>query len=519
MIERVENTDDHAEKENKAKINFLSNMTNEIRTPLNTIIGLSQGLLEEDLSENAISKVNNILNTSENILQIVNGILDISKIEENKLEIINTEYNFKEVFDELITLVNSKLGDNNIQFIYNYDPTIPKVLYGDYVRIKQIISNILINAIKYTKEGFINLNVNYLLKDNICRLIISVEDSGIGIRDENINVLFNKFDNLNQEGIGELTGFGLPITKELVQLMKGKIVVQSKYGEGSKFIVSIDQSIVPKDIEKNNDYEDNSNIEFIGNGNKILVVDDNAINQKIIDRLLESYNVSTELVSSGKECIDKILDGNTYELILLDDIMPNMNGEQTLNNLKKIIGFNSNVVALTSNTSQDVKERFIEKGFLDCLVKPIDKYELEKILKKFLITNDDKIDSDEDEVNTNNDISLLTDNGVDINSSLELLGDMDMYNDTAQDFLNESETRLRQLKEYKETFDMPNYAILVHAMKSDSKYLGFTKLAELSYNHEMASKANDIDYVNDNYQELIQEANRIIGLVKKYIGG
>ena len=235
--------------------------------------------------------------------------------------------------------------------------------------------------------------------------------------------------------------------------------------------------------------------------------------------MLESYNVSTELVSSGKECIDKILDGNTYELILLDDIMPNMNGEQTLNNLKKIIGFNSNVVALTSNTSQDVKERFIEKGFLDCLVKPIDKYELEKILKKFLITNDDKIDSDEDEVNTNNDISLLTDNGVDINSSLELLGDMDMYNDTAQDFLNESETRLRQLKEYKETFDMPNYAILVHAMKSDSKYLGFTKLAELSYNHEMASKANDIDYVNDNYQELIQEANRIIGLVKKYIGG
>lgn len=525
MIEELNAAKDTAEKANNAKTDFLSNMSHEIRTPLNAIVGFSQGLLEEDLPDTAKEEVEDIISASQSLLQIVNGILDISKIEANKLEIVNTEYSFKKVFDELVILTKGRIGDKPLEFRYNYDHSIPPVLYGDHVRIKQIILNLLTNAVKYTKQGYVDFNISSVCNGDVCRLIISVEDSGIGIKKENVDKLFNKFERFDLEKniTIEGTGLGLAITKKLVGLMNGQIVVQSKYGEGSKFTAAIDQRIVPKTLDEiSNDLESNDDTSvFVGCGNKILVVDDNTINLKVAARLLKSYHTDAELVTSGKECINKILEGNTYELILLDDMMPHMTGVETLNNLRKIIGFNIPTVALTANAISGMREKYLENGFNDYLSKPIDKVELEKVLKRFLKVSKTVASNEEEQTvkeSSSYDTNILIKNGVDLDKSLELLGDMDTFNETIRDFLNESMNRLKLIMEYKNNGDMPNYAILVHAMKSDSKYLGFTKLAELSFNHEMASKDNNQKYVDDNYEELMSEAKRIISLIEKYLG-
>lgn len=386
MIEQLNIARDTAEKANEAKTDFLSNMSHEIRTPLNAIVGFSNLLLEdESVPDCAKDEVKDIVMASDNLLEIVNGILDISKIEANKLEIVNTEYSLKKVCDELISLSRGRLGDKPIEFKTKIDPSMPKVLYGDSTRIKQICVNILTNAIKYTKEGWIEFKISGVIKNNICRLIISVEDTGIGIKKENIDKLFNKFeridleDNITIEG----TGLGLAITKKLVELMNGKIVVQSVFGKGSKFTVSIDQRIVKNPTIKL-DEEINSEEKTIINNKRVLLVDDNKINLKVAEKLLESYGIDTESVDSGFVAIEKIQNNEKYDMILLDDMMPKMSGVETLKKLKEIPGFNITTIALTANALTGMKEKYLNDGFDDYLAKPINKEELNRIINKYL---------------------------------------------------------------------------------------------------------------------------------------
>lgn len=386
MIEQLNIARDTAEKANAAKTDFLSNMSHEIRTPLNAIVGFSNLLLDdESVPEKAKDEVRDIVMASDNLLEIVNGILDISKIEAGKLEIIDTEYSIKKVIDELVALSKGRLGDKPIEFKTNIDQSIPPVLYGDAGRIKQICVNILTNAIKYTKEGWIEFKVSSVVKDNICRLIISVEDTGIGIKEKNIDKLFNKFERLDLEDnvTIEGTGLGLAITKKLVDLMHGKIVVQSVFGKGSKFTVSIDQRIVENPKIKV-DTEKIVNEEIIVNNKKVLLVDDNKINLKVAERLLESYGIKTESVESGFACLDKIKAGEKYDLIMLDDMMPKMSGVETLKKLKEIKGFDTKVIALTANALTGMREKYLNDGFNDYLAKPINKEELNKIINKYL---------------------------------------------------------------------------------------------------------------------------------------
>lgn len=389
VIEQLNIARDTAEKANEAKTDFLSNMSHEIRTPLNAIVGFSNLLLEDEtVPDSAKDEVRDIVMASDNLLEIVNGILDISKIEANKLEIVNTEYVFSKMCDELVALSIGRLGDKPIEFKTSFDPSIPKVLYGDVSRIKQICVNILTNAIKYTKEGWIEFKISGVIKNNVCRLIISVEDTGIGIKKENIDKLFNKFERLDLEDniTIEGTGLGLAITKKLVELMNGKIVVQSVFGKGSKFTVSIDQRIVKNPTIKLEDSPEP--VEEIKTHNKkVLIVDDNKINLKVAERLLESYGIDTESVESGAAALEKIQNGEKYDMILLDDMMPKMSGVETLKKLKEIPGFKIITIALTANALTGMREKYLQDGFDDYLAKPINKDELNRIINKYL--NDD----------------------------------------------------------------------------------------------------------------------------------
>ena len=384
MINELNVAKDKAEQANAAKTDFLSSMSHEIRTPLNAIVGFSEAIGDASTLEEAQENAKDIVTASNTLLELVNGILNISKIEANKMEIVNTEYDLTQECDDLVKLIKPRIGEKPIELRYYVAPDIPSVLYGDKGKIKEIITNILVNAVKYTEEGYIDLRVSCINKSNNSALVISVEDSGRGIKPENINKLFNKFErneedrNTTIEGVG----LGLAITKKLVELMGGKIIVQSVYGSGSKFTIYIQQKIVnkpflsqaTKQVEENLSYE----------GKRILVVDDNILNVKVVETILKKQKPTIDFCESGIECVEKIKNGEQYDLILLDDMMPKVTGTETLQLLREIPNFNTKVVVLTANAIVGSKEKYLEVGFDDYLSKPIEKQEIHRVLKRFL---------------------------------------------------------------------------------------------------------------------------------------
>jgi len=386
MIEQLEIAKEQADRANNAKSDFLSNMSHEIRTPLNAIVGFSETLKDEDIPDSARENVDDIIMASNNLLDIVNGILDISKIEANKLEIINKEYDIKSVLDELTALTKARIGDKGLDFRVNIDPALPRVLYGDNIRIKQVILNILTNAVKYTKEGYVIFTVSSVIKDDVCRLIVSVEDSGIGIKEESIPKLFSKFERLDveKEITIEGTGLGLAITKRLVELMNGTIVVQSVYGKGSKFTISIDQRIVAVEPPRVKESPASQSTFVDAKGARILIVDDNELNLKVASVLLSKYHFTIDTATNGIECVNKVKRDGNYDIIFLDDMMPKMSGREALARLKQDPNFKIPVIALTANAITGMRQEYLNAGFNDYLSKPIEKPELERVIKEYI---------------------------------------------------------------------------------------------------------------------------------------
>ncbi len=524
LITKLNEARNDAEIANAAKTDFLSSMSHEIRTPLNAIVGFGQALAKEDISGTAKEEVQDILMASNTLLDIVNGILDISKIEANKIEIVNNEYSTKKMVNEITSLINARIGSKPIDFKILIDENLPPMLYGDNMRVKQVIINLLTNAVKYTQEGRIlfQIKAENDLNTDTSKLTISVQDTGMGMTEEDLEQLFTKFQrfdmgkNQNVEG----TGLGMAITKSLVELMNGEIQVKSKYGEGSTFIIILNQKIIHKEVEE--EVKENTEVKaFNASGSKILVVDDNKINLKVAERLLREYNITVETVNSGSASIDRILDGKKYDLIFMDIMMPKMNGIETLENLKNIVGFDMPVVALTADVISGMEEKYISKGFDDCLAKPIVEEELYYMLRKFLKETEEKpsvITTQDLESNDAHNIELLESNRINVKAGLELLKDMEMYEMTLEEFYNELQSKINDLTNYKESGNMEDYAILAHALKTEARYVGCNELGDIAYEHELAGKENNKDLVNEKFIELSTEANRVYEVIKKYLG-
>jgi len=385
LVNELELAKKNAERANMAKTEFLSSMSHEIRTPLNAIVGFSNSILEDKTLKEAQEEAKDIIMASQNLLEIVNGILDISKIEAGKMEIVNVDYKFVPMCNDIVKLVKPRIEEKPIELNVNFSSDIPAILYGDQGKVKEVITNLLTNACKYTEKGIINLEVSCINQKDISKLVISVEDTGRGIKSDKIDKLFTKFNRLDEDKNTTLegTGLGLAITKSLVEMMGGKIIVQSKYGSGSKFTVYLSQKIV----DMNNDIVNEEKIEQFEkkdySNKKILVVDDNNLNVKVAIRLLKKYNIIPDCVLSGFECLEKVKD-NTYDLILMDDMMPKMSGVETFHKLKENSNFKTPVVILTANAISGMKENYLKEGLDDYLAKPIDKLELDRVLNEFL---------------------------------------------------------------------------------------------------------------------------------------
>jgi len=511
-----------ADTANRAKSDFLANMSHEIRTPINAVLGMNEMILRECQDERIREYAFNAQSAGQNLLSIINDILDMSKIEAGKMEIINGRYRLNAVLTDVVNMIQIKAENKKLAFHVEVDETIPDRLLGDEVRIRQIIVNLLNNAVKYTNSGSVRMKVEKeLASEEKIILKVSIRDTGIGIKEEDQGKLFRNFERLDQiknrniEG----TGLGLAITGKMVELMEGRIEVESVYGEGSTFTVYLPQ--VVRGPEQIGNFEEKHRAylrsvkqyheSFTAPEASVLVVDDVDMNISVVKSLLKKTLLKVSSCTGGEECL-RLVQRERFDVILLDHMMPEMDGIETLRRMKQMeenLCKNTPVIALTANAIVGVKEMYLAEGFDAYLSKPITGEKLEEVLitylpKEKLILGGAKVSDYSEELAVTKEPEEeqgLIDTAVGLRYSAE---SKEMYHEFLKLFVDSQAERMPQLVAYYEKEDWNNYTILVHAVKSTSLSIGGVILSEQAKALETAGKENRIEYIREHHAELVR---------------
>lgn len=521
MLKLVEMKKEEAEHMANVKSAFLANISHEIRTPINAVLGMNELILREANQKDVLDYAYNIELAGKALLSIVNDILDISKIESGKTELVSGEYNVAASIYNFIEMSRARAEKKGILLKVDIAENLPSKMYGDEMRLKQIYTNILNNAIKYTEKGEITLTLTgEEIGDDKIFTKATISDTGIGIREEDLDKIFDAFQRVDEEKNQKIegTGLGMSITKQLVELMGGKIYVESEYGKGSTFHVELVQGIVDRTpigridqaVEQNREIEKHKRAVLLAPEAKLLVVDDNQMNLNVMKGLLKRTEMQVDLVLSGKEALEAVTK-TSYDVILMDHMMPEMDGVEALHRLRKLKE-NQNpqakVIVLTANAAIGSREEYLKMGFDDYLSKPIEAMNLEDMIKKYLPKElVHEIEEVVEETQNLEEIEFLEEKlrpfGIHLKQGLIYVeGELEQYVDMVKLFLRQSEARKEKMRGFLKEGNTEEYTIEVHALKSNGKMIGSRKMSELAYEMEIQGRNGKLEYLRQNQAKL-----------------
>ena len=517
-----------AQSANKAKSAFLANMSHEIRTPINVMLGMNEMILRESESEEIRQYAKSIERSGSYLISLINNILDISRIESGKMEIEEGKYELRQLLDEVMLIAEKQAEQKSLKMNLIFDKTLPAYLIGDVIHIKQILLNLINNAVKYTKEGQIDIKVSK--NEEETKLIFEVKDTGIGIKEENLPILFDAFMRVDSKKNKKIkgTGLGLAIAKQLAEQMDGMIWVESVYGKGSSFFVQLPMKKVSDGKISNVEWKETDERKrrsFVAPQAKILIVDDNPENLMVTRSLLKRTAVFVDTAASGEECVHKVRQ-NVYDLILLDYMMPQMDGIDTIRELKKDVQFHIPVIALTADVTKGIEQTFLREGFCAYLSKPVMWSKLEDLLMKYL--RDDLVfireDLKEEQKIKDEEFKQLKgqlkENDIKIEEGLRLLdGDFMQYRKLMEFFTEYQEEYMRQVQQLmiQKEVKVDEITRMMHTLKSNAKAIGAIHLYEIAKEMEDRGKQKDMEYIMSAYDLLKLEWGRVFKASREFI--
>lgn len=516
-----------ADTANKAKSDFLADMSHEIRTPINAVLGMNEMILRESKDDQILEYSSNIKSAGNTLLSIINNILDFSKIEDGKMTLVPVEFDTAEFINNLVNSISERARAKDLEFNVEIDESVPSKLYGDDVRLSQIVMNLLTNAVKYTESGSVTLRVkNNGITDGNAKLRFDVIDTGIGIKDEDLGKLYESFKRIEEKRNRHIegTGLGISIVCKLLAMMDSELEVKSQYAIGSTFGFDLKLRVVdPAPVGKYD--EKRKTVSGIGDevhlhapAAKILVTDDNGMNLKVAENFMKIFGIKPVTCSSGKETIE-LMKNNKFDIVYLDHMMPHMDGIETLKVLKDENLLNGAVViALTANAVVGAEEQYLNAGFDGYLSKPITVQDLERSLRKYLPS--DVVENADPEVPEEKASSLSIDKlrGIGLNVDAGLMytcNDEAFYMELLSDYAKSASDKCSDLSSFLENNDLRNYEILVHSLKSASKTVGADDVSEQARALEEASRNQDSDFVKANHDAFVTSfkelSERILG--------